>query len=167
MDRRISLKYGLIAGGSVVLYFLLFYFLDKLSMLKMWVAFVSVIIYFFFMVIAIKEQRTIKDDMIDFREAISVAFQTFIIASALYHIFFFYIMKVDAELVEMLKQITIDFQKRYFADQDLADIEKNLEGYSISFSDVLLSFAQRAIGGFLLSVLIAATMRRGKRLKLK
>ena len=89
MDRKISLKYGQMAGGSVVLYFLLFYFLDKESMLKIWVAASSMFIYVFFMAKAVNDQRKLQEGIISFREAISVAFLTFIIANAIYYIFYF------------------------------------------------------------------------------
>jgi len=165
MERKISLKYGLIAGGSVVLYFLLFYFLDKESMLKIWVAASSIFIYVLFMAKAVNDQRILQEDIISFREAISVAFLTFIIASIIYHIFYFIIVESDPEIVEMLKQITIDFQKSFFSDQDPNEIEKSLQDFSVGIPDILLSFAQRAIGGFIISAIIAGTMRRGKRLK--
>ncbi len=160
MDRKISLKYGLIAGGIVVLYFLLFYFLDKESMLKMWVAYSSILIYVLFMAKTVKDQRELMEDIISFRDAISVAFLNFIIANVVYYIFYFFIIKSDLALVEMLKQSTIEFYQKM--GQDTAEIEKNFE---VGFSTILLSFARGAIGGFILSLIIAGTMRRGKRAK--
>ena len=103
MDRKISLKYGLIAGGSVVLYFLLFYFLDKENFFKTWVASVSLIIYVIFMAKAVSDQRTAQEDIISLRDAISVAFLTFIIANIVYYIFYYFLMQSDPELVAMFK----------------------------------------------------------------
>ena len=160
MDRKISLKYGLIAGGIVVLYFLLFYFLDKESMLKIWVAYSSILIYVIFMGKAVSDQRNLREDIISFRDAISVAFLTFIIANVSYYIFYFFILKSDPELLEMLKQSTIGFYQKM--GQDTTEIEKKFE---VGFSSIILGFARSAIGGFILSVIIAATMRRGIRLK--
>ena len=165
MDRKISLKYGQMAGGSVVLYFLLFYFLDKESMLKIWVAASSILIYVFFMAKAVSNQRMLQEDIISFREAISVAFITFIIANAIYYIFYFIILKTNPGLVEILKQMSIDFYQKILANQNPAEIEKSFEGFEVNLSTIVLSFARGAIGGFILSLIIAGTMRRGKRLK--
>ena len=165
MDRKISLKYGQLAGGSVVLYFLLFYFLDKESMLKMWVAVSSLLIYAFFMARAVGDQRKLQDEIISFREAISVAFLTFIVANVIYYIFFYFIIKYNPELVEVLKQSAVDFYQKILNNQDPAEIAKSFEGYEVNFSSILLGFARGAIGGFILSMLIAGTMRRGKRME--
>lgn len=164
MDRKISLKYGQIAGGSVVLYFLLFYLLDKEIMLKIWVAASSMLIYLFFMAKAVNDQRKLQENIISFREAISVAFLTLIIANVTYYIFYFIIMKSDPELVVFLKQNYIDYYQIMLRDQNPAEIEKNFEGFEVNLSFVLLRFAQGAIIGFVLSLIIAGTMRRGKRL---
>jgi hypothetical protein len=166
MDRKISLKYGLIAGGSVVLYFLLFYFLDKESMLKMWVSGSSLFLYVIFMAKSVSDQRGLQEDIISFREAISVAFLTFIIANAVYYVFYYFIMKSDPELVEMLRQASIEFYQQFLADRNPVEVEKSFEGFEVDVSSVLLSFARGAIGGFILSIIIAGAMRRGKRLKL-
>ena len=50
----------------------------------------------------------------------------------------------------------------FLKGQDPAEVEKSFEGFEVNFSTVLLGFARGAIGGFILSVLIAAIMRRGK-----
>ena len=160
MDRKISLKYGLMAGGSVVLYFLLFYFLDKQSMLKMWVAYSSILFYVIFMAKSVSDQRNLFEDIISFRDAISVAFLSFIIANVIYYVFYFFIIKSDPELLEMLKESTIDFYQKM--GQDTAEIEKKFE---VGFSSIFLGFARGAIGGFILSLIIGGTMRRGKRIK--
>jgi len=164
MDRKISLKYGQIAGGSVVLYFLLFYLLDKEIMLKIWVAASSMLIYLFFMAKAVNDQRKLQENIISFREAISVAFLTLIIANVIYYIFYFFIIKSDSELVVILNQNYIDYYQKIFSGQNPAEIEKSFEGFEVNLSFVLLRFAQGAIIGFLLSLIIAGTMRRGKRL---
>jgi hypothetical protein len=165
MDRKISQKYGLIAGGSVVLYFLLFYFLDKESMLKMWVTASSILFYVFFMAKAVSDQRKLQEGIISFRNAISVAFLTLIIANVVYYIFYFFIIKSDPELVIILKQNYLDFYQKMLSNQDPAEIEKSFEGFEINLPFVLLRFAQGAIIGFILSVIIAGMMRRGKRVK--
>ena len=77
MDRKISLKYGLMAGGSVVLYFLLFYFLDKENLFKMWVASVSLIIYVIFMAKAVSDQRTAQEDIISLQRRNKCGFSYF------------------------------------------------------------------------------------------
>ena len=148
-----------------MLYFLLFYFLDKPSMVKMWVAASSLIIYTVFMAKAVNDQRALQEDIISFREAISVAFLTFIIANAVYCVFYFFIMKSDPELVETLKQTSIEFYQWILQDQNPEEIKKSFDGFEVNFSTVLLSFARGAINGFILSLLIAGTMRRGKRIK--
>jgi Protein of unknown function (DUF4199) len=165
MDRKISRKYGLIAGGSVVLYFLLFYFLDKESMLKMWVAASSMFVYVLFMAKAVGDQRKLQEDIISFKEAISVAFLTLIIANIVYYIFYFFIIKSDPELVVILKQNYIDFYQKVLSNQDPVEVEKSFEDFEVNLSFVLLRFAQGAILGFILSVIIAGMMRRGKRRK--
>ena len=165
MDRSISLKYGLMAGGSVVLYFLLFYFLDKDSIFKTWVAAVSLIPYIIFMVKAVTDQRTLQEDIISFRDAISVAFLTFIIANVVYYIFYYFLMQSNPDLVEMQKQIAIEFYEKFLSGQNTEDVRQSYEGYEINLSSVFLGFARGAIGGFILSMLIAGLMRRGKRLK--
>lgn len=163
MDKKISLKNGLMAGGSLVLYFLLFYFLDKASMLKIWVAAFSILIYVVFMASAVAEQREKQEDIISFKEAISVAFLTFIIANVVYYIFYFIIIKTDPELLTLLKQKYIDIYKKILADRNPADIEKNFQDFKFNFSTIALWFARDAIGGFILSAISAAIMRRGKR----
>src|SRR5690606_15100966 len=125
--------------------------------------FSSVLIYVLFMVRAVADQRRILENMISFREAVSVAFLTFIVANVIFYVFFFIILKYDSELVEMLRQMSIDFYQKFLSNQNPAEIEKSFKDFDVNFSMLALSFARGAIGGFILSALIAATMRRGKR----
>ena len=160
MNRNISLKYGVLAGGVVILYLLLFYLIEKGLMFSMGVAWSSILIYAFFMYKAIAEQRTIFEGKITFREAVSVAFLTFIIANIIYYVFHYPMVKLDPSLVGILKEMSIDFYKKIMSNQDGEEIEKSFKDFDINLSTIFLSFARGAIGGFILSLPLAGFMRR-------
>ena len=53
----------------------------------------------------------------------------------------------------------------FLSGQDPAEVEKSFEGFEVNLSTVLLGFARGAIGGFILSVLIAANYEKRKTFK--
>ena len=160
MDRKIGLRNGTIAGGIVVLYFLLFYFIQKELMLSIGVAWSSVLVYIYFMYRSVGMQRAALGGTIAFREAVSTAFLTFVVANAIYYLFYFLLVTLDPSLVEILKQISIEFWDWFLAAQSTDEIEKSFQDFDVNLSTIFLSFARGAIGGFLLSLIIAAFMRK-------
>ena len=70
----IGIKYGIFAGVGLMLYFLLFYNIDKNTMLGMGVSWSSLLIVLFFTFWAVLKQRQNNGGIINFKEALKAGF---------------------------------------------------------------------------------------------
>ena len=157
-----SIKYGILAGVGTILYTLLFYLVDKSLIVHLGVSWSAMIIYFIAMLLAIRAQRDLDGGYISLRAAIKAAFKTFLIANVFYHLFTYAMYNfIDPELLELRKEVLISTYKWLYSGEQLEMILKDFTAlpFQVSIGDVLFGFAKGAIGGFILSFILAGTQR--------
>lgn len=156
----IGIKYGTIAGIGVLLYFLLFYFIDKQMMLGTPVVWSSLLIYVVCMVWAVQKERSNKGNRINFRSALRTAFFVAVIANIIYVIAYYILMQVDSEALAILKEMTVENHKRWLPESEPAEIDALYSNFKVDISATLLSFARSTIGSFFLALPIAFLLRK-------
>lgn len=164
MNNNIALKYGLIAGVGVVAYFLLFYMNNVKLFFNPVVAWSSLIIYIAGMVKACVDQRKMQADF-PFKDALRTAFLTFTITSVTYYAFNYLLYNVfDPELVEVQKEILVAQMGKMAGRFQFSDLKDQIEEFSkkdfrITIGNSLMALGQSLIGGFVLSLIVAAMTR--------
>ncbi|MFT5384737.1 MAG: hypothetical protein ACI8VT_002723 [Saprospiraceae bacterium] len=156
----IGIKYGILAGVGLMLYFLLFYYMDKNRMMDAWVSWSSLFLVLICTFLAVSQQRETNGGIIEFKEALKTGFTVIVLSNLLYYAFFFVLLKSDLELVTILKQNGIDFYKSILPEEEWPAMEKSYENFSFGFSDVLQYFAKSTIGGFFIALLVAGLLKR-------
>jgi len=162
MNNSFAQKYGTIAGIGTILFLLLFYFIDQRIMLKWSVYWAPIVLYVMAMVWAVKNHKEAQGDQITFKEGLSTAFLTFLIANLFFHIFNYVLFKyVDPDLVSLQKEISMDLFNTTLKGEQYEEMKAQMEeaDFSPSLSKSLYAFAKGAIGGFILSLLVAGLMR--------
>lgn len=158
-----SVKYGIIAGVSSIFYMLLFYFIDKRMMLGMGVYWSSLLIYLGLMYKACTDIRQDNGGFITFQDALRTAFTTFLIANVFFFTFYYVLFNfVEPGLIEIQKEMAIEVYNEVLGEQDAAKMQQSMEkeGFDMTVANTAMGFAKGAIGGFLLSLIIAAIAKR-------
>ena len=147
MDSK--LKYGLIAGISTVVLFLLFYFSEPAWMLHPGLWWSSLIIYIWAMVKVAREPA--KEGV---RAGLREAFGVFAIANLVFYIFYYFQFTTFApELVQM--QADLMQQSDIFTNEQKADVDT-----TIPLSTSVFGYCWSLLGGFILSLGISAFLNR-------
>ncbi|MFK7808218.1 MAG: DUF4199 domain-containing protein [Saprospiraceae bacterium] len=159
-----SKKYGIIAGVATVGYMLLFYLIDRTLILNMKVYWSSLLIYFICMYKACMEIRSShENEVLHLKDAIRASFITFLIANAIFYIFYYILLNfVDPDLVklqvEIAQQMYLDIMGEERAKPMLDRMEE--EGFEMTFSKTFFEYAKGAIAGFVFSLLIGGFTRQ-------
>ena len=145
------------------------YFIDKKLFLNPSLRFfASLIIPIFFMRKAVLEQRESQGGLIRFSEAIQPAFLCLIIGSAAFTLFQFFLMKIDFNLLEIQREITVEAMKGISEFMELP--EANLEAFEEmtaedlrpTIKSLVLGIAKNFIFGFAMAAITAAVLKREK-----
>jgi len=156
-------KYGLLGGFFVVGYILLFYFIDKPTMLSMGVYWSSLLIYLFFMYRACIAERKGYHGNLIFADALRTAFVTFLIANLVFHIFNYVLFNfVDPNLVEIQMELAKEVYPRFLDENTAKNMLRTMtkDRFEMTLSNLVFALAKGAIGGFVLALIIAAMARR-------
>ena len=159
-ENKIGIKYGIFAGVGLMLYFLLFYMIDKNRMMETSISWSSLVIVILCTFLAVNQRRNTNGGVIEFKEALKTGFLVIVLSNLLYYIFFFILLKTDPELVTIIKQNGIAFYKSILPENEWPAMEKSYENFSFGFSDVLQYFAKSTIGGFFIALLVAVLLKR-------
>lgn len=148
MKHRQAIINGSLAGVLTVGYFLLFYFLDRAYLLNAWVWWGSLIIYLAFMFRVVQQLDTTA-----FRQSLQAAFLVFVVANAIFYLFYYLLFSVfDPGLV--------DLQRELLQDNPLWQGGNTEVDLSVTLGRVIFSFAYSLIGGFILALLVSAVARK-------
>lgn len=148
MKHRQGIINGIIAGVLTVGYFLLFYFIDRAFLLNPWVWWGSLVIFLIFMFRVVRQI-----DSTTFRLNLQSAFLVFVIANAIFYLFYYLLFSVfDPGLV--------DLQREMLADNALWEGGNTEIDLSVTIGRVIFSFAYSLIGGFILALLVSAVSRK-------
>ena len=113
------------------------------------------------MFFAAREERKARE-FITFREALPVAFVTYLVANLFFYDFLYIMFNfVNSDLPELQRQVSIEaIQESGFIDLVAEEIEE-MEKLPASFSigQAIFDYLRSAIFGFLLSLMIAGVTR--------
>ena len=159
-----GIKFGLIAGVGTIAYFLLFYFTEKQWMLGPVVYYSSLIITIACMYLAVKNDKASKEALYTYRDGLKPGFQVFVIASALFYVFYYLIYQWDPSLESLQREMMASWLEKVTLKDNLDKALRELEkaDLSVTFKTSLLGFARGAIGGFILAVALALFMKDPK-----
>ncbi len=165
MQNTLAIKYGLIAGVGVVAYFLLFYFANIELFFNPIVNWGVLVVYLGGMVKACADQSK-RQPAFPFKDALRTAFLSFAIANVIYYIFNYLLYNVfDPSLVETQKEILVEQMGKMAGQLQLSDLKDQIEEFAkqdfrVTVRNSLMALAQSLVGGFVLSLGVAALMKR-------
>ena len=144
--------WGGIAGIGTVAYLFVLYAIEPTLYIQPVILYSTWLIFILCMAIPLILRQSQNE--LDFKEALRMAFETYIIANAIYYTFDFAMLSYWApELVSMLED-----EFRAAAESGILESmqkeAKNID-FSPSISHYLLTFAQSLIVGFLVSAVLA------------
>ena len=165
MVQNIPLKYGIIAGVGVIVYLLVFYFIDPKLMLHGAVMWSTLIIYLICMYRATILERE-RMETFSFRQAIRPSFTVYVLATLLYYTFYYLLFNViDPGMAEIQRDLMIDQSTRLAESIGATDLEDQIqeltaEDMRVTLGNTILGVGWSLIGGFVLSLIFAGVLRR-------
>jgi len=132
-------------------------------MLSMWVYWTPLIFYLFFMSKSCLEKRASHGGNLIFKDAVRTAFVTFLVANAVFYIFNFLLFNfVDPEMVDIQMEMAKELYPKILPKEQAKDMIQTMkkEGFEMSLPNSIFAYAKGAIGGFVLSLIVAGITRR-------
>ncbi len=154
---------GLLSGLFTIALFIIAYAIDPRLMLHPGLYWGSLIIYLFGMLGACLLGKRRGEGVLGFRNAVRTAFVTFLLANCLYLAFYFIMFNVvDPGLPEIQKELFREFYEVKFKGKALKDqlTQLDAENFQLDASTIIFGFGRGAIGGFILSLLLALAVRQ-------
>ncbi len=158
---NLSIRYGVLAGISVIIYMLVFYFYDVKVMLGPSVFWSTTLLFIIGMFFAAREERKVREFM-TFREILPVAFVTYLVANLFFYDFLYILFNfVDPSLPELQRQVSLetiqDAGFTEYVEEAIDEIEKMPAEFTLG--QAIFGYLRSAIFGFLLSLIIAGLTR--------
>jgi hypothetical protein len=153
-----GIRYGVLGGLAVVLYFFIFYYAQKSLFIHPLVQWASMGIYLACMVQAARADFALHGVERDFRLLTRTPFLVFILVNLAYWLFYYSIHLADPELLSMETQVQLSALQQQLSDgvgdpdqanfirEQIQFLQK--EGMSMTLGPVLMHMARGAIGGF-------------------
>ncbi|MBL7815840.1 MAG: DUF4199 domain-containing protein [Saprospiraceae bacterium] len=151
---------GIIAGIVVVGFALLFYFMDSKLAFSPTIRFGSLLVYAFFMFVAIKDVKTEE-----FKILLRGAFAVFLIANAFYYVYDYILFNyIDKTLIDMEKDMAIEMYRPSTPITEQFDMEQGIRNAQAhTFSSNAMQFARWTILGFGVSLLVSYFVKRNNK----
>ncbi|GAB5552431.1 MAG: hypothetical protein Sapg2KO_20220 [Saprospiraceae bacterium] len=164
MNRKISISYGIIAGVATVGYYLLFYFFNRASFFDLYIWWGGILPMIVFMFLGGIAQRKANGGELTFRTALTTTFLVFMVSSLLFYIFYYILLKyIDPDLLRVQQETALANLERFSngKDKDLRPYQEfyEEEDLSIAIRPLVFRYVQSLIGGFILSLLAAFTLK--------
>ncbi|MBP7273989.1 MAG: DUF4199 domain-containing protein [Saprospiraceae bacterium] len=161
-----SVKIGMFTGVATVIYFLLFYFIDKPLLLHYGVFWSSMIVYLVGMYFAYKSASN------NFESQLKNCFTVFLIANLIYYVFYYIMINIiDISLQDELRLQAIEaleWSKTYANSTapsqlfDTAMEQAKTSSFRETPAKILMQMARGAIGGFLMAFGFTQLLRKIK-----
>jgi hypothetical protein len=154
-------KIGSIAGVAVVLWHLLFYFLDKKLYFHPGVQWGVLPIYLAAMYLACRTEARQSTGLYAWQPALRTAFGTFVFTHLIAHVFYFVFLKyIDPGMLTLQAELFaegLERNKNWLGEENAWKIKDQYqaENFQPTFQKSAFSFAFGLIGGFILALLIA------------
>ena len=157
-----SVLFGSIAGLLTVLLFVVIYLIDKPQVFSPWVAYSPILLYIGAMYMAAVKTSEETEGPFPWKDALRVAFLTYLVANAWFYIFYYVVHQADPSLAVLQKEIMREALPMFTEPAKLPEAYKQLDeqNFQISLGQALLGWAQSAILGFGLAALVALVTRR-------
>lgn len=159
-----NFKFGLFAGVATILYLLIFYWINPRLMLSWGVLWSSLLIYLAFMALAVRRLQAISAEHPPFRLALRAAFLVFVVANAVYYLFYFVLFKyVDPHLLVLQQEMMVETTQRFsglLGVENAEEVSRQFEqnDLQITLANSLFSYAWSLLGGFLLALAVAGAL---------
>lgn len=162
---NISVRYGLIAGVSTIAYLLLFYFISPRLMLNGFIIWSTLVIFLIFMYRATIQVRKNLESF-PFSLALRPSFTVFVLATLIYNLFYYLmfnvfdpgLLEVQYELIQENAGLFAGLSGRPEMEDQIANL--SLDDIRVTFKSVLFASARSVLGGFILSLMMAAFLRK-------
>ncbi len=137
------------AGVGVVAYFLLFYFVDRPLFFSPWVWWSSLLLYLWAMIRVAQPE----EDQPDLRRGLSRAFTVYVIANAIYFLFYYLLLvEVDPAMLDLQRELVINHPMYEGKPEDL-DLD-------LTPGKIFFNYSYSLIGGFFLALVVAGLLNR-------
>jgi Protein of unknown function (DUF4199) len=166
---NIAIKYGIIAGVSSIAYYLLLYFFQKPLIFSPMVIWSSSLIPAAMMFLLGKK---LFDDKKEFSTVLQQIFVVWIVASAMFYIWYYRFFNADPQLGRIqadtiiegwnyMREQTTDIQQLNQIRSTIADLQQN--PMTFTFKDALFGLGRGLIGGFIIAYVITYFLDRNSR----
>lgn len=155
MRQKLAIKYGILAGVGTVAYLLLFYFIDPRIMLRAGVIWSTLIIFLIFMYRATVRARE-EAEYFPLQAALRPAFTVYVLATLIYNAFYYILFTwIDPDLIQVQYELMLESPLLQDQVKDLSP-----EDFRVTLGNVALAAGRSIMGGFILSLIMAALLRR-------
>ena len=164
--KSVSLLYGLLYGGVSIVFTVLLY-LGGVKWFMSPVAYLGLIIPVLFAVVAAVQQKKQQGDYLEFSEALKTTFLVLATGALISTVFDYVLFNyIDVPFREALTQASMEKMEKIFLKmgmpQDKIDEEtaKLMDKNNYTIGKLLLGFAFRCIGLFVLALIVAASVKK-------
>jgi hypothetical protein len=161
-----AIRYGLIAGGVIILYFLTFYLVQPRLLFNPFVYWASLGIYIAIVFRALQAEKSKAGESYDFRQALRTAFFIFVIANFLYYLFYYVLFAwIDPGLIDLQREVmeeTLEARKSMLSPKQLEALEASMQddAMAVTPGSVFFTYIRALIGNFLLALGLAYFINR-------
>ena len=161
-----GVKFGLYAGGSVVLLFLAVYLINTEWFFNLFLFWASVGIYLAFGWKLLEDERQAAGGKLAFQEGLRTVFLMFVVANLVYYIFHFALYNlVDRDLIQLQREVMSQTLEQWKESMPQEAYEKRKESISgdgmvVTLSSTALQYVWSLVGYFVLSLIMAGVMSR-------
>jgi hypothetical protein len=142
--------YGIVGGLTTILVYSILYFINKSYLLSPVFYWSSLLIYIGAMIYT--ADVSVKQGKTDFKQILKPVFICFLIANLLYYLYYYILtVEIDPGLAELQMERMIEKMKELNSDTlpTKADMKEGI------LSSYVFSYFQGALGGFILSAIVA------------
>jgi len=161
-----AIRYGVIAGLTIVAYFLLFYFIKPRLLFNPFIYWASLGVYIAIVWKALLDEKKKVGEEYDFQMALRTAFFIFVIANLIYYLFYYILFGlIDPSLIELQKEVmeeAMAARKSMLSEEQLEALEKSMRDDSMKVTpgSVFFTYIRALIGNFLLALGLAYFVNR-------
>lgn len=160
------LQYGLLSAVvGLVIYIALY--LGGVKLMTSPLAYASYLLPIIFAVLACVAAKKQNDGYLEFGKALKISFGVFVITGLATTLFSYILLNfIDVEFKEAMQQVSLEMtenmMKKFGASQDQIDkaVEQASKKDNFSFGSVMLGFAFSCFISFLISLIIAAIVKK-------
>ena len=157
-----SLVFGTAAGLLTICAYLLAYFLNKDLFFSPWLTYGTFLFYLAAMYWVALQTRDAIEGPFLWKDALRVAFLTFVVAHAWYYVFYYVVHQLDPSLAEMQKELMREALPRFTEPARLPEAYRELDenDFRVTPGMAFFGWAQGAIFGFVLAALVGLITKR-------